>query len=173
MPWLFGYGSIIWRPDIKYQRKTGRNAYGWYRSFSQLSVDHRGTPDAPGRVLTLRKHAQARCEGVAFEVSSSRWNETLAYYDEREKGGYHRMEVMLECGDARMPAVTYVAPPGNPHDAGPESLEHLVSVIRSAKGPSGTNLEYFLNLMESLSANGIKDSYLAKVLEVFHSSNYR
>ncbi|MGB0647539.1 MAG: gamma-glutamylcyclotransferase [Bradymonadia bacterium] len=169
MPWLFGYGSIIWRPNIKFQRKAPATLPGWRRSFCQLSVDHRGTPEAPGRVLTLREDAQARCDGVAFEVSSSLWHETLAYYDEREKGGYRRLDVMLECGDTRIPAVTYVAPPGNPHDAGAEPLEHIVSVIRTAEGPSGTNLEYFLNLVDILRANGIKDSYLSQVLAVFRS----
>lgn len=168
MPWLFGYGSIVWRPNLEYVRKRPALLKGWGRSFNQKSYDHRGTPDAPGRVLTLRQDTQRDCLGMAFEISDASWCDTLVYLDHREKGGYVQTVVDVEIGGGSVSAVSYIAPPGNPHDAGDESIEQIVRVIHTAHGPSGTNREYLLALMRALEHSGIKDRYLDSVLSAFH-----
>ena len=66
--WLFGYGSLIWRPDIPHRRAEPAHLPGYERRFWQGSHDHRGTPEAPGRVVTLVELAGAVCDGVAFRV---------------------------------------------------------------------------------------------------------
>ena len=77
-------------------RKAPARLYGWTRCFSQLSVDHRGTPASPGRVLTLRPHKDGYCQGAAFEIADALWQDTLEYLNEREKGGYDAVEVEIE-----------------------------------------------------------------------------
>ncbi len=172
MPWLFGYGSIVWRPNLEYVRKRPALLKGWGRSFNQKSYDHRGTPEAPGRVLTLRQDQQRDCLGMAFEISDAAWRDTMAYLDHREKGGYVRTAIEVEIEGETVSAVSYIAPPGNPHDAGGESIEHIVQVIHSACGPSGSNREYLLALMHALAQSEIKDPYLDSVLAAFHQLDH-
>lgn len=168
MPWLFGYGSIVWRPNLQFVRQKPALLNGWGRTFNQCSYDHRGTPDYPGRVLTLRKDVLRECHGVAFEVSDPHWADTLAYLDHREKGGYTRTRVDVMIEGHSVSAVSYIAPPGNPHDAGCESIEEIVAVIHRAHGPSGSNREYLLALMHALTQSKITDPYLDSVLAAFH-----
>ena len=105
---------------------------------------------------------------MAFEINNAAWRETLEYLDHREKGGYERTLVEIEMEGQTVCAVSYIAPPGNPHDAGKEPVEHIVQVIHRAHGPSGSNQEYLLALMHALAQCEIKDPYLDEVLAAFH-----
>ena len=84
--WLFGYGSLIFKADFPFLERHPASIAGWSRRFWQGSHDHRGTPDAPGRVVTLVEDPGAVCHGRAYRVSS----DTLAHLDHREKNGYLR-----------------------------------------------------------------------------------
>ena len=49
--WVFGYGSLIWRPGFDYLDRAPANIIGMHRSLCIYSFDHRGTPESPGLVL--------------------------------------------------------------------------------------------------------------------------
>src|SRR5690606_19916645 len=66
MQWIFAYGSLLWRPDFPYNQRRRAAVRGWRRRFWQASPDHRGRPEAPGRVVTLIAEADALCHGLAF-----------------------------------------------------------------------------------------------------------
>ncbi|MDX5329335.1 MAG: gamma-glutamylcyclotransferase, partial [Marinobacter sp.] len=67
--WLFGYGSLIYKVDFPFLEQRPASIRGWARRFWQGSHDHRGTPEAPGRVVTLIEQPGAVCRGMAFRVS--------------------------------------------------------------------------------------------------------
>ncbi len=92
--WLFGYGSLIWKADFPYLERRPAHIHGWVRRFWQGSHDHRGTPEAPGRVVTLVREPGAVCHGMAYRITP----EVLAPLDVREKNGYLR-EVTTLCFD--------------------------------------------------------------------------
>jgi cation transport regulator ChaC len=149
--WIFAYGSLIWRPDFEWRERHRAEVKGWARRFWQGSADHRGVPGAPGRVVTLVEQAEASCVGRVFRVAEDQMEAILAQLDIREQGGYERVGVSVGLGTGRrVEAVTYVAPPGNPHWLGPGPWEATVQQIRSARGPSGSKVDCVLALADAL-----------------------
>jgi cation transport regulator ChaC len=154
--WVFGYGSLVWRPAFPHRARRPAWIHGYRRVFWQGSTDHRGVPGAPGRVVTLDRQPEptARCWGMAYHVKSAFVDDVLAQLDHREKGGYDRVETELHFEDARAPrcvlGLMYVATPSNPNYLGPAAPEALVRQILVSTGPSGHNVEYVLRLAEAL-----------------------
>src|SRR5688572_31561615 len=81
--WVFGYGSLMWRPGFPFLERAHAHLYGYHRSLCVLSHVHRGTPEKPGLVLGLDRGG--RCHGVAFRVLASEAEATTAYLREREQ----------------------------------------------------------------------------------------
>jgi cation transport regulator ChaC len=162
--WIFGYGSLIWRPSFDFEHRVRGYVDGYARRFWQASTDHRGVPNHPGRVVTLHAEPGARCYGVAYALSAQMAERVLAALDERESGGYTRMHVSFHSKDREfngtMNAITYTANAGNPNYVGEQPLETIAAVVRTASGPSGHNAEYVLKLAEALDALGVDDAHV-------------
>ena len=162
--WVFGYGSIIWRPNIPYTVAYRATAIDWARRFWQGSHDHRGTPDAPGRVLTLVPMAGGQCEGRVFEIPESEVATTLTQLDYREKNGYERQQLRVETSElGAVKALTYIAPQHNEAWLGEAPAQAIADHIRSSKGPSGSNIDYVLSLHDALLADDIHDDHIVEI----------
>ncbi|MBU2873050.1 gamma-glutamylcyclotransferase [Marinobacter salexigens] len=149
--WLFGYGSLIYKVDFPYLEKRPASIEGWARRFWQGSHDHRGTPEAPGRVVTLIEQPGAKCKGMAFRVSPS----VFEHLDVREKNGYLRFTTTLMFDNgSHGEGLVYIATEDNEAFLGHAPDEDIARQIASAVGPSGPNSEYLLRLAESLRALG-------------------
>lgn len=150
--WIFGYGSLIWRPGFEYVESRDGYLEGWTRKFYQGSTDHRGVPGAPGRVATLLREPDSIVWGRAFRIGGEAADTILAQLDHREKGGYerHQVDVFCESGDCVRGALVYVATRENPVWQGPAPVEKIARQIYAAHGPSGANAEYLLELAASL-----------------------
>ena len=152
--WLFGYGSLIYKVDFPYLESKPAYLSGWSRRFWQGSHDHRGTPDKPGRVLTLIEAPSERCFGIAYKVTA----DVFDHLDHREKNGYLRLIKELEFEDGtRKPGVTYIGMPNNPAFLGPAPNIDIAKQIHTSEGPSGTNREYVELLAEALKTHNVKD----------------
>lgn len=166
-PWIFGYGSLVWRPAFSYRQRRPGFITGYTRRFWQSSTDHRGTPEAPGRVVTLLEEPGAVCWGMAYQVAADDADEVLRALDHREKNGYQRVhtEVILsgqeQDGAARIRALVYIATADNPHYLGPQPLEEIARVVRACHGPSGSNREYVLRLAAALADMDASDPHVA------------
>lgn len=156
--WLFGYGSLIWKADFPFLERRPAWIHGWSRRFWQGSHDHRGTPDAPGRVVTLSRDPDARCDGMAYRIQP----EVLAQLDIREKNGYLRelVPVYLDEGQA-VEGLIYLATEDNAAFLGEASLAVMASQIDLARGPSGSNRDYLLNLERALHELGVVDHHVS------------
>ncbi len=161
--WIFGYGSLVWRPAFAHAERRSACVRGWARRFWQGSTDHRGTPTRPGRVVTLLQVAESVCWGTAYRLDAEGAEQVLEGLDQRERGGYVRHTVELEFSDAgerRASALMYVATPENPNYLGPADLPQIAAQVRDAHGPSGANLEYVVRLARALREMKAEDEHV-------------
>jgi cation transport regulator ChaC len=160
--WVFGYGSLIWRPDFAFLDRQPARLQGWTRRFWQGSHDHRGTPQAPGRVVTLVADAASCCDGVAYLIDAAVRERVFDALDVREQNGYQRYDVTLRLGAVGEPVagLVYIAPLDNSAFLGPAPLDVMARHIGSSAGPSGHNVEYLLELADALRALGADDAHV-------------
>lgn len=160
--WLFGYGSLIFKADFPWRERCPATIRGWVRRFWQGSHDHRGTPDAPGRVVTLIRQPGAVCTGMAYRVQG----DVFEHLDVREKNGYLRLSARLAFASGGQAAgLVYIAGEDNGAFLGPAPEAEIARQIASAVGPSGPNLEYLRRLAAALRDLGADDPHVRAIEE--------
>jgi glutathione-specific gamma-glutamylcyclotransferase len=156
--WVFGYGSLMWRPGFAYTRRCKATLRGWRRSLCVYSHVYRGSPEQPGLVLGLDQGGA--CPGVAFQVEPALRETTIRYLREREQVTAVYLErvapITLECGE-RVLALTYVADRLHHQYAGRLDRAAMLDYVRAGKGQSGDNAEYVLETYDHLRAMGVRD----------------
>jgi len=168
--WIFGYGSLVWKPDFKYKRSRVGYIQGYKRRFWHGDNFHRGNDELPGRVVTLIEDDDASTWGVAFEVTGSQVEESLKYLNVRETvcGGYAtKMVDFFPEGESQSPvqALVYIATADNALYLGPASPEEIGAQIAVCRGKTGHNLEYLLRLAEFMrsSCPKVEDHHLFSI----------
>ncbi len=166
MQWIFGYGSLMWRPGFSYQTKAEARLYGHHRAFCVYSHVHRGTPEQPGLVLGLDRGGS--CRGIAFGVADADWAAALGYLREREQATmvYLEREAPIRlCGGKRVLATTYLVDHSHGQYAGRLSLSEQLRLVRQGVGQSGANPEYVKATVRHLDEMGIVDGPLHRLLD--------
>ena len=165
--WVFGYGSLVWRPGFPFEERRAGWVSGWARRFWQGSTDHRGVPGSPGRVVTLIRSPGERCWGMAYRNSPSVRHEVFEQLDHREQGGYERDAVVVHTSPGRdaeraahLNAVVYHASEDNPCFLGDAPVAHIAQQIASSVGPSGRNRDYLFELARALREAGEEDGHV-------------
>ena len=163
--WVFGYGSLMWRPGFPHVEVRRALLRGWHRELCVVSIEHRGTEARPGVVLGLDRGGS--CRGMVYRVPAAAAAETLAYLTEREMGTYSYRQVTLpvETPKGKVKAFTHVVEREHPHYAGELSDAERVERIAHAAGKSGTNLDYMQNAVRHLLELGVKDRRLEALLK--------
>jgi cation transport protein ChaC len=161
--WVFGYGSLMWRPGFDRVEQVPARVNGWHRSLCVYSWVHRGTREHPGLVLGLDRGGA--CRGLAFRVEAAKAAAVLAYLREREQvtAVYREMvrPAALADGSGRIvPALFYVVDRTHPQYAGKLALPDLVRHVRQGRGISGANPDYVLNTADHMAGLGIRDGLI-------------
>jgi cation transport regulator ChaC len=158
--WLFGYGSLIYKADFPYLQRRPASIANWTRRFWQGSHDHRGTPEAPGRVVTLTAEPGAICHGMAYLITP----DVFAHLDHREKNGYLRLAIPItfEDGDV-VEGLVYIATPDNTAFLGAASEQEIARHIARSAGPSGPNSDYLNHLAHALRELGRHDQHVFEI----------
>jgi cation transport protein ChaC len=162
--WVFGYGSLMWRPGFAHVETRRARLHGFRRSLCVWSHVYRGTPRRQGLVLGLDRGGS--CVGLAFRVPPDLREEVLAYLRDRELVTSVYLERMLpirlESGE-NVTAVTYIVDRGHEQYAGNLDEATAAKIVSGAVGQAGPNEEYVLNTVAHLKALGIRDHWLEEV----------
>ncbi len=166
--WVFGYGSLIWRPGFEYVERRPARIIGLHRSLCVYSFVHRGTPERPGLVLGL--DLGGACRGIAYRVAAGKRAATLVYLRGREQATAVYRETVRVAWLAGRPerqvdAVCYAVDRGHPQYAGRLTHDRQMHLVRQGHGRSGNNRDYVIETVSALEALKIRDAELHLLAE--------
>lgn len=170
--WVFGYGSLIWRPGFAFLRQAKALLPGAHRSLCIYSHRHRGTEAQPGLVFGLVRGGS--CRGMAFEVAEEDWPTVVDYLREREldKGVYREaLRRVRVDGVGAVDALTFLVDEHHAQYAGRLAIEEQVRLVRAGYGESGPNTEYVLQTARILVALGIRDRFLDELVALLSGTD--
>lgn len=163
--WVFGYGSLMWRPGFDYVESALAWIHGYHRSLCIFSHVHRGTPERPGLVLGLDRGGS--CQGVAFRVAGRDRNRTIAYLRERElvTAVYLEKTVGVKFPEGGcVNALAYVADRSHHQYAGRLPYDEMTRLVAEGVGINGDNPAYVRNTYEHLLQLDIHDPELEEIV---------
>ena len=164
--WVFGYGSLIWRPDFEFVERLDAKVYGWHRALKMWSRINRGTPQCPGLVFGMLSGGS--CKGVIFRIDKAHGQEVMRNLWQREMvlGVYDPR--WLECHTSEGPirALAFTLSRNSPSHTGNLSDSEYCRIFAEACGKYGTTHDYALATHEQLLQIGIEDRALARLLSL-------
>jgi len=163
--WVFGYGSLIWKPELSFDRREPARVHGYHRRLCLWSRINRGTPDCPGLVAGLDRGGS--CSGVAYRVPAAAVRSQFLQLWQREMmtNAYAPRDLDCRLPDGRyVPALTFVVRRDASNYAGRLSEHDILDVFaRGSCGRYGTSLEYLVNTIGALRSHGIADPHLERL----------
>jgi cation transport protein ChaC len=162
--WVFGYGSLMWNPLIAFEAQQVATVPGWHRSFCMRTVTGRGSPEAPGRMLSLQPGGSV--QGVAYRLveADARAELKLLWAREMPSGAYEPRWVETRLADgATVRAITFVANAAHPQHEPDDAAGTVARLAAVAVGLFGPNAEYVRSLARALHERGLHDAYVDEV----------
>ncbi|MDR4126223.1 gamma-glutamylcyclotransferase [Yanghanlia caeni] len=158
--WIYGYGSLIWRPEFDYVERRHALLYGYHRALCLWSRVNRGTPEQPGLVFGL--DAGGSCRGVAFRIDTQQAPHIMEALWRREMPSGAYIPRWLTCRTPEGPITALAFTMNRNTDAYVRDLpeDHLVSIVRSAHGSYGPCIDYVLETADALRIHDIVDRRL-------------
>ena len=163
--WVFGYGSLMWRPGFAFAESHPARLHGYHRALCVWSWVHRGTQARPGLVMGLDRGGA--CTGRAYRVPAAERDEVVAYLDARERATpvyVHRWRPVTLPDGRRPAALFYGVDRRHPQFAGDLPDEVAVETVLHGVGISGANPDYLENMVAHLDEAGVHDPHLARLL---------
>ena len=163
--WLFGYGSLIWRPDFDYTERRMARVRGWHRALKMWSRINRGTVELPGLVFALLSGGS--CQGVVYRIARKQAPATLTQLWQREMptGVYDPRWMHCETPHGPVQALAFTLSRRSPNYTGNLSAQQYEHIFKNARGIYGSTQDYAMQTLESLRAHGIRDRALEALLK--------
>ncbi len=160
--WVFGYGSLIWKPEFDYVEHRPCKAQGWRRSYSLAIERWRASPQQPGLMLALDYGGS--CRGVAFRLPDGDPQSRMERLLRRESSYKEDLScfrwIDVFDGREKLRALTFwAAPRADGYYLNLPIEEQAIRLARAA-GHLGTSAEYLHNTIVKLEEHGIHDTYL-------------
>ena len=163
--WVFGYGSLIWRPEFESSEQHLCTVHGWHRALKMWSRVNRGTPEQPGLVLALLTGGS--CKGMAFRIPKAQARDDLPRLWAREmpnQGVYDAKWLTCITANGPVKALAFTLSRESPNFTGELTPALYQQIFTQAKGRYGSTLDYARATHECLVAHGIHDRQLARLL---------
>ena len=155
--WVFGYASLIWRPEFETVEDRPATVFGWHRALSMRSRLNRGTPECPGLVFAL-VHGGS-CRGRAYRIEASRVEAELPRLWNREmpNGIYDPKWLPCRTPLGAVQGLAFTLSRNSPSHTGELADEQIVDILRVAEGRYGSTLAYLVETARCLRDCGIRD----------------
>jgi cation transport protein ChaC len=163
--WIFGYASLIWRPEFEVLEQHLTKVQGWHRALKMWSRLNRGSPECPGLVFALLSGGS--CQGMVFRTPAADVKQTIEKLWFREMPNNVYTTRWLQCPTPKglVNALAFTLPRNSPSYTGELSPAQYRHIFRHASGRYGTTLDYAQETLNSLKQHGIHDKALAALLE--------
>ncbi len=164
--WIFGYGSLMWRPDFPYNDFQPALLRGYHRALCIYSVIHRGTRERPGLVLGLDRGGS--CRGRALKVAEKNAKEVIAYLNEREMVNrvYRPKWLPVTLPKGKVTAYAFVVDRSHEQYTGRLADAEALKLIFQGAGKGGACLDYLQNTIRHLDELGIPDGPLHRLVKL-------
>ncbi len=162
--WVFGYASLIWRPEFEAVEQRAARVHGFHRALKMHSRVNRGTPERPGLVFALLPGGS--CRGLVFRIARDRVDEELPRLWAREMPNAVYDARWLRCHTAQGPVVAlgFTLSRKSPNFTGSLDDAQLLAILRSASGRYGSTLAYLVETAAGLAAHGIADPEVERMV---------
>jgi cation transport protein ChaC len=164
--WVFGYGSLIWRPEFDFAEQRPARVHGWHRALKMWSRINRGTPERPGLVFGLL--TGGCCRGMVFRIAREHGAQTLArlWSREMQMAVYDPRWLVAHTPQGQVRALAFTLSRNSPSHTGELSAEEYRAIFSEAQGIYGTTLDYAHRTLEELRRHDIRDRNLEKLLKL-------
>ena len=162
--WVFGYASLIWRPEFSAAEQRAASVHGWHRGLKMRSRVNRGTPESPGLVFALVPGGC--CRGMVYRLEKERVATELArlWLREMPTGVYDPKWLPCQTADGKVQALGFTLSRQSPNFVDRLPDDTLVDILRSACGRYGSTLDYLLATATSLRKCGIRDREIERLV---------
>ena len=162
--WVFGYASLIWRPEFDADEQRSAVVHGWHRALEMRSRVNRGTPECPGLVFALVPGGS--CRGMAYRIDKARAAVELERLWAREMptGVYDPKWLACRTEQGPVKALAFTLSRRSPAHTGPLSDHQMLEVLGRATGRFGSTLDYLLETARSLRHCGIHDRDIERLV---------
>lgn len=169
--WVFGYASLIWRPEFDAQERHHAIVHGWHRALAMHSRVNRGTPECPGLVFALVTGGS--CRGVVYRIAREHASQALdrLWLREQPNAVYDAKWLNARTAAGTVPALAFTLSRRSPNYTGEISDAHLIEILRTACGRYGRTLDYVVETAMSLHACGIRDREIERLVALARANS--
>jgi len=162
--WVFGYASLLWKPEFDFVEHRGARVHGWHRALRMASHVNRGTPERPGLVFALLPGGS--CRGEVYRVPRREAGEVLERLWLREMPNAIYDPRWLVCRTPRgdVQALGFTLDRASPRHVGRLGDPHMLDILRHARGRFGTTLDYLLDTARCLAERGVRDREIERLV---------
>ena len=162
--WVFGYASLIWRPEFDAAEHRPAIVHGWHRALEMRSRINRGTPECPGLVFALV--AGGSCRGMVYRIERDRVPAELErlWLREMPTGVYDPKWLTGRTAHGRVNALAFTLSRSSPAHTGALDDAQMLHILRCANGRYGSTLDYLLETATSLRGCGIRDRDIERLV---------